>query len=389
MVAVAAKLTYTAAMQIENPPTLTLSKADAGAAQSVSATGKWQVNALAQCGAAASLIATLNGLKDEAGVSWDLSRIDSIDHVGAQMFWNAWGKQRPAQLQLAPAHQELFRRIEEAGTLELPRVRAPHRLSAVITLGFDMMAFYQHLLGFVRLVGGVSQDVGRFARRPLRGPWREISANIFHAGFQALGITALVGFLIGVVLSYLSAQQLRTFGGDIYLVNILGMSVIRELGPLLAAILVAGRSGSALAARLSTMQINQEIDALRVMGINPIRFLVLPALIAMMIMMPALTFVSDVVGLGAGGLYVTADLGISQGAYWHQVIDYGSNHDLWHGIGKSVIFAVLITLIGVANGASVTGGAEGVGRVTTRAVVQSISAIVITDMLFVFIVTHA
>lgn len=223
-------------------------------------------------------------------------------------------------------------------------------------------------------------------QQPLR--LSAVVAQAMDIGIRALPILTLLSATIGVMLALQGIYTLRIFGAQSQVVFGMSLSIVREFAPLITGILVAGRSGSALAARLSTMQINQEIDALRVMGINPIRFLVLPALIAMMVMVPALTFVSDLVGLEAGGLYVTADLGISQGAYWHQVINYGTNHDLWHGLVKALIFSVLITLIAVANGSSVSGGAEGVGRVTTRSVVQSISAIVVTDMLFVFIVTR-
>jgi phospholipid/cholesterol/gamma-HCH transport system permease protein len=228
--------------------------------------------------------------------------------------------------------------------------------------------------------------VGPKLNQPLR--LSAVVAQCMEIGVRALPILTLLSATIGIMLAIQGIYTLRIFGAQSQVVLGMSLSIVREFAPLITGVLVAGRSGSALAARLSTMQINQEIDALRVMGINPVRFLVLPALVAMVIMLPALTFVSDVVGLGAGGLYVTADLGISQAAYWHQVIDYGRIHDLWHGLSKASIFAVLITLIGVANGASVSGGAEGVGRVTTRSVVQSISAIVITDMLFVFVVTH-
>ena len=144
----------------------------------------------------------------------------------------------------------------------------------------------------------------------------------------------------------------------------------------------------ALAARIGSMKTNQEIDALHVMGINPVRFLVAPALIACLIMVPALTFFSHVSGLLAAGLYVNLELKISLAAYFDQVVDALSAGDLLHGLSKSLIFAVLIAVIGVVNGASVTGGAEGVGKATTRAVVQSISAIIVTDMLFVFAVTR-
>ena len=136
------------------------------------------------------------------------------------------------------------------------------------------------------------------------------------------------------------------------------------------------------------MKISQEMDALHVMGINPTRFLVVPAMLALLVMAPSLTLLSDFVGLYAAGLYVGLELGIGMAAYVDQTIDILSLDDLMHGLGKSVIFGVLIAVIGAVNGASVTGGAEGVGRVTTRTVVQSISAIVVTDMLFAFVVTR-
>ena len=166
------------------------------------------------------------------------------------------------------------------------------------------------------------------------------------------------------------------------------MSTGREFAPLITGILVAGRSGSALAARLGTMRINQEIDALTVMGVSPVRFLVVPALVAMMVMLPCLTLWADLVGLFAAGLYIAPQLGSTFGAYVDEVVSLLQMNDMLHGLVKSVIFSVLITIVGVVNGASVTGGAEGVGRMTTRSVVHAISAIVITDMLFVFMVTR-
>jgi phospholipid/cholesterol/gamma-HCH transport system permease protein len=214
-------------MPTAKEPTLTLNPA-AAKGPSVAAGGTWQVHALAQGKAMATITALLKTIKAD-NVKWDLSAVDSMDHIGAQLFWNAWGKARPADLQLAPGLEEFFNRLETTGKLELPRSRG-QRLTWVMKLGFAMLLFFEHMAGLIRLVGQLVLDLGRFARRPQRGPWKEISANIFHAGYQALGITALVGFLIGVVLSYLSAQQLHTFGGDVYLVNLLGMSIIRELG---------------------------------------------------------------------------------------------------------------------------------------------------------------
>lgn len=215
-----------------------------------------------------------------------------------------------------------------------------------------------------------------------------VATQMMEVGIFAVPIVALLSASIGLVLAIQGIHSLKAFGAESQVVLGLGRSVTREFAVLITGILVAGRSGSALAARLSTMQINQEIDALRVMGIHPVRYLVVPALVAMLIMVPSLTFVSMLTSLYAAGVFITFDLGISQEAYWSQIISSVTAGDLWHGLGKSVIFAVLVALIGVVNGASVQGGAEGVGKVTTRAVVQSISAILVADMLFVFIATR-
>ncbi len=215
-----------------------------------------------------------------------------------------------------------------------------------------------------------------------------VFVQMMETGVRAIPIIALLGGTIGVMLAIQGIHTLRLFGAESRVVIGIALSVTREFAPLITAILVAGRSGSALAARLGTMKINQEIDALNVMGIHPVRYLVVPALLALLVMLPALTLFSNFVGLYAAGLYVGVDLSISMAAFVDQTIDVLSTGDLLHGLGKSVIFAILIGVIGVVNGASVKGGAEGVGRVTTRAVVQSISAIVVTDMIFAFVATR-
>ena len=209
-----------------------------------------------------------------------------------------------------------------------------------------------------------------------------------ETGIFAVPIVSILAATIGVMLALQGIHTLKIFGAESRVTIGIALSVTREFAPLITGILVAGRSGSALAARLGTMNISQEIDALRVMGINPVRFLVVPALVAMMIIVPALTFWSILVGLFAAGVYVSVDLGISLSAYTDEVIQVLKVGDVVHGVGKSFIFAALITLVGVVNGAGVEGGAEGVGRATTRSVVQAITAIIVTDMLFVFVMTR-
>ncbi len=215
-----------------------------------------------------------------------------------------------------------------------------------------------------------------------------VVAQMMETGINALAIVAVLSGTIGVMLAIQGIYTLRVFGAESRVTLGVALSVVREFSPLITAIIIAGRTGSALAARIGTMRINQELDALQVMGISPVRFLVVPVLIAMVVMVPCLTIFSDIVALLGAGAYIAGELGLSFGAYVGQVAESIRANDVWHGIGKSAIFAVLITLVGVVNGASVVGGAEGVGRMTTRAVVQAISAIVITDMIFVFLVTR-
>jgi phospholipid/cholesterol/gamma-HCH transport system permease protein len=228
--------------------------------------------------------------------------------------------------------------------------------------------------------------VGRWRRQPVR--FAPVVAQMMEIGILALPIVSVLAATIGIMLAIQGIHTLRTFGAEERVVTGIALSVVREFAPLITGILVAGRSGSALAARIGTMRINQEVDALQVIGIAPVRFLVAPALIAMLVMVPSLAFWASAVGLAGGGLYVGIELGMPLPVYFDRVFDVLDVNDLTHGIGKSAIFAVLITVIGVVNGASVTGGAEGVGRMTTRSVVHAISAIVITDMIFVFLLTR-
>jgi len=217
---------------------------------------------------------------------------------------------------------------------------------------------------------------------------RALFSEMMEIGVRAIPIVAILAAAIGIMLAIQGIYSLRIFGAESRVTIGISFSVVREFAPLITAILVAGRSGSALAAKLGTMKINQEIDALVVMGINPVRYLVVPPMIALLIMVPALTILSNFTSLLAAGLYVRADLGISLVSYMYDVIDILGIEDVNQSLGKSAIFAVLIAVIGVVNGIGVKGGAEGVGKATTRSVVQAILAIIVTDMFFAYISTR-
>lgn len=211
-----------------------------------------------------------------------------------------------------------------------------------------------------------------------------IVAEMRRVGADALPIVSLLSLTIGIMLGIQFIAALKEFGAQSQVVVAVAKSVTREFGALITAILVAGRSGSALAARIGSMTVSQEVDALAVIGIEPVRYLVAPALVAMLVMLPVLTIFADAVAILGAALYSAPALNVTTQAYLLQTLALLSPGDLWQGIGKSFVFAILITLIGCSTGFSVTGGAEGVGRATTRAVVLSICYIIVADMIFSF-----
>ncbi len=228
--------------------------------------------------------------------------------------------------------------------------------------------------------------MGRWRRQPVR--LRAVFKEAVGVGVDAIPIVALASFAIGMMLAIQGIYTLRTFGAEGQVVLGIALSVTREFAPLITGIFVAGRSGSAIAARIGTMQISQEIDALRVIGINPVRYLVAPLLAAMLITLPALTIMSDLIALFGGALYCAGELSLPMGIFFDRTFEVLVAQDVIHGVFKSFIFAIIITLIGSANGFNVTAGAEGVGRATTRSVVLGCIGIILADMVFTFLTSR-
>jgi phospholipid/cholesterol/gamma-HCH transport system permease protein len=350
----------------------------------VAARGNWQVHALTRPGVIQAIQAKLKSLsRQSAALRWDLSQVGTLDHIGAQLLWNAWGKQRPQQLTVAPQHRDFFQRLADAGPLQLPP-KPPRRrlLNAIYDMGSDTLG---HVAGFITLLGQLVLDFLRMLQVPQRAPWKEISANIYHVGYQALGITALVGFLIGVVLSFLSAQQLHTFGGDIYLVNILGMSIIRELGPLLAAILVAGRSGSAITAQLGVMRVTEELDAMLVMGLPHGFRLILPRVLALLVAMPLLVIWTDAIALLGGMTAAQLQLGLSPTYFLQQLPNAVPLPNYLIGLGKGAVFGGLIAMVACYFGLRIEPNTESLGHGTTTSVVTAITIVIVADAIFAII----
>lgn len=223
---------------------------------------------------------------------------------------------------------------------------------------------------------------GHYRRQPVR--LTRIFREAMQMGIQAIPIITILCFSVGVMLAIQGIDTLKTFGAQSQVVIGIALSVSREFAPLIVGILVAGRSGSAIAARIGTMLEAQEIDALRVIGIDPLRYLAAPILVAMTLMLPCLTMLGDVMGILGGALFTGIKLQMPLQVYANRTFDFLQTFDVMQGLIKSVVFGVLIALVGLSNGFQVSGGAEGVGRATTRSVVMAISLIVIADMIFTY-----
>jgi phospholipid/cholesterol/gamma-HCH transport system permease protein len=349
--------------------------------KTVVVTGCWQVHAFVESGVMQSLRVALARLSHHADMQWDLSQVTGLDHIGAQLLWNAWGKNRPSQLTLLPNQEAFFDRLQQANALKIPSP-SKNRLTSVMRLGTVMLHFLSHLLALTIMLGQLVLDVLLIIRRPNHTPSKEISANVFQMGFNALGITALVGILIGVVISYLSAQQLRIFGGDIYIVGILGMSIIRELGPLLAAILVAGRSGSAITAQLGVMRVTEELDAMLVMGIPHGLRLILPKVIALAVVMPLLVIWTDAMALIGGMMSASLILDMSPGFFIQKLPDVVAIANFYIGLIKGVTFGAAIALVSCHFGLRIKPNTESLGQGTTTSVVSAITVVIILDAVF-------
>lgn len=221
---------------------------------------------------------------------------------------------------------------------------------------------------------------GRSVNQPVR--FHLIVEEIINAGVKAVPVVALMSATIGVMLSIQGIHTLSIFGAETQVTFGLAISIPREFAPLITGILVAGRSGSQLTSRVGSMQLNGEIDALTVMGISPARYVVAPSLIGLLVSLPVLVVIGNIAAFSAAGLYIHATLGIGPDAYWADVLDVVTVSDFMHGIIKSVIFAILLSMISISLGMRVAGGAEVLGKSTTSSVVSCIAAIIAADTIF-------
>jgi len=237
-------------------------------------------------------------------------------------------------------------------------------------------------LAFLGRIVTVFLSAGRSLKR-LRAP--SIARHVYETGVTAMPIVALIAFLISVIVAYLGADQLRKFGAEIYVVDLVTIAVLREMGVLLTAIIVAGRSGSAFAAEIGVMKLNEEVDALRAIGMNPVEVLVLPRVIGLVIAMPVLTILADAMGLLGGGLLSAWLVNIPASQYLQRMQEAIATTTFWAGLVKAPVFAALIAVVGTYRGMQVRGSSRELGRLTTVAVVQSIFLVILADALFAIV----
>ena len=349
-----------------------------GADPRVRLSGDWTLSFLAP--RLEALRRQLQAVAGDAG--WDLSGVTRLDSFGAVLLWRHWGRRRPDGLVLPAELEGIFGRLAELGETTV-QARAPYRfLDGTAQVGRAVFGFARHLVHFVALVGQLCLDLVYLLRYRGHWPLLEISANFYKVGVQAMPVTALVGFLIGVVLSYLSALQLQLFGADVFIVNILGFGIIRELGPVLVAVLVAGRSGSAMTAQIGVMRVTEEIDALTTMGISRYVRLVLPKVVALALAMPLVTLWGSSMALFGGMVSANLQLGLSFDFFLNALPRAVPAVNLLIGLAKGAVFGLLIALVACHFGLRVRPNTESLSANTTASVVTSITVVILVHAVF-------
>ncbi|MFV0681394.1 MlaE family ABC transporter permease [Ottowia sp.] len=362
------------------PPQIDTERTDQG--ERAVLRGRWTATALTM---SSHWRAVQDGLRAvSAQARWDLRGIQALDHLGAMVLWNHWGQRWPAHIDADDEQRALLQRLSQFKQEDVKRQRLS-LTDRVNMLGLRVIDGMAQMRDGVVLIGQLLLSFLRLLAAPQNGPWRDFSGNLYNIGALALLITALVGFLIGVVLAYLMSSVLRQFGAETFVVNILGLALIRELGPLLAAVLIAGRSGSAITAQIGVMRVTEELDAMRVLGV-PVGFrLVLPRAMALSIAMPLIAVWTTLAALIGGMLAADIAMGITASYFFEALPKAVPVSNLWLALGKSVVFGGVIALIGCHFGLRVKPNTESLGRGTTSSVVASITAVIVIDAIFAIV----
>ena len=276
-----------------------------------------------------------------------------------------------------PHVQEIVHLYE--GDVHLPPRKGRKAQSALAQIGEATVAILREAKLVFAFFGQMLISAVRIIRSPRMANWKDLTPTMERAGADAVPIVVLINFLIGFVMAFQGAVQLKQFGADIFVADLVGLSITRELAPLMTAIIVCGRSGAAFAAELGSMKVAEEIDALRTMGFGPMRFLVLPRALALVLVLPVLTLIADFVGIVGGLVVGLMSLHLSVSGYVTETVKAVHVWDVYSGVLKSVVFALAIVLVACQQGLATTGGAEGVGRRTTASVVTTLFSLILLD----------
>jgi phospholipid/cholesterol/gamma-HCH transport system permease protein len=344
--------------------------------------GAWTVHGVA------GLHERLRKLRWPAGqeIVADCGAIQSFDTAGAWLLVDMVdGRKAAGQTllleNLRQEHQVLLHLVQSrAAVTALPPMPKP--LAPVARLGWRAWRSLDELRGMLGFLGESAATFLRALRHTRHWRGRAILHNIHHAGFDALPIVGLLSFLIGTVIAYQAATQLARYGANIFVADLIGHSVLRELAPMLVAVIVAGRSGSAYAAEIGTMKVSEEIDALRTMGLSPFEMLVVPKIVALVVLLPLLTVYADVMGVLGGFLVANLQLDVDAYSFFDRFDDTVQLSTFLFGVGKAPVFATIVAVVGCFQGFRASGSADSVGRHTTISVVQAIFLVIVTDAIF-------
>jgi len=320
---------------------------------------------------------------------WDFSGIESFDSAGVLLFMKYYDRYKAKCEVRVTGYSEEQERMYRLLLKNRIKEAIPERSEGFFyRMGKSAYAGYQVFLAFLDFTGHMLISFLRYFVQPRNFRYKEITYHIERSGASAMLIIALTSFLVGMVISYQSAVELAKFGADIFIVDLAGISITRELAPLITAIVVAGRSGSAYTAQIGAMKITEEISAMRTMGFDPFYFLILPRTIALMIALPLLIFFADIVGIMGSMFAASMELNISYGQFVDRLQEVLSVKHFWIGIIKGPFFAMLIAMIGCFRGLLVTDDTESIGYQTTASVVNSIFFVIACDAIFSVILTE-
>ncbi len=356
----------------------------------IKAVGRWVVWSIKEADRTLRLLKTQNATK----AVLDLSAVESMDTTGGLVIERTLQslQKHGISVQCTGGNKDVRALIKQVSQYPIEDVQPPKKLgfccytlNRIGKAAFELSIQCKELLSFF---GEIAVVFWGAIRHPRKFRLISLTHHIEDVGMDALPIVGLISFLIGVVLAYQGVHQLARFGAEIFTINLLGISILREVGVLITSIVVAGRSGSAFTAQVGTMVLNEEVNAMKTMGLDPMEYLVVPRILGLVIALPFLTFFADILGLIGGSVMLSFLIDISFGQIIDQVRQAVTLKTFFIGLVKAPVFAFLIAMVGCFEGLKVTGSAESVGQQTTRSVVEGIFLVIIFDALFSVVFSH-